>query len=234
MHDNKNEYFCFSTNRNRLTKVKINTMNILPDKTVERLSQYRRNLLICDGKGKTHIFSHEIANIHHITPVQVRRDIMLIGYTGTLRKGYNILELIALIGEILDKEDGQKVAIVGAGNLGRAIIQYFHNRRDKLSISAAFDSSPDKIGQEYDGVKIYPIEDIDKIVKEKNITIGIISVPVVAVKATASALVEAGVKGILSYTPRPIDVPENVYLEEYDMITSLEKVAYFAKNIEKI
>jgi redox-sensing transcriptional repressor len=58
------------------------------------MSQYRRNLLICKDRGKTHIFSHEIANIHNITPVQVRRDIMLIGYTGTLRKGYNVAELV--------------------------------------------------------------------------------------------------------------------------------------------
>jgi len=107
-------------------------MNILPDKTVERLSQYRRNLLICKERGKTHIFSHEIANIHNITPVQVRRDIMLIGYTGTLRKGYNVEELVDLIGEILDKQEGQNVAIIGAGNLGRAIMKYFHNQREKL------------------------------------------------------------------------------------------------------
>ena len=101
----------------------------LPDKTVERLSQYRRNLLLCVLQGKTHIFSHEIANLLHITPVQVRRDIMLIGYSGTLRKGYDIQELIDLIGDIIDSEDGQKVAVVGAGNLGRAIISYLKGKR---------------------------------------------------------------------------------------------------------
>lgn len=206
-------------------------MDMLPDKTVERLSQYRRNLLICESRGKMHIFSHEIANIHHITPVQVRRDIMLIGYTGTLRKGYNVKELVTLIGEILDKKEGQKVAIVGAGNLGRAIMKYFHNRRDKLSISAAFDTSPDKINTEYDGIKIYHVDELKKIIDEKNITIAVVSVPVSEAETTASILVEAGIKGILNYTPRPINVPAHVYLEEYDMITSLEKVAYFAKNL---
>lgn len=206
-------------------------MNILPDKTVERLSQYRRNLLICMSKGKTHIFSHEIANIHHITPVQVRRDIMLIGYTGTLRKGYDVKELVTLIGDILDKKEGQKVALVGAGNLGRAIIKYFHNRRDKLSIVAAFDTHPDKINTLVDGIKIYHTDEMANVIKEKNISIGIISVPVSEAESTSKALVEAGIQGILSYTPRPINVPAHVYLEEYDMITSLEKVAYFAKNL---
>ena len=206
-------------------------MEILPDKTVERLSQYRRNLLICQGKGKQHIFSHEIANIHHITPVQVRRDIMLIGYTGTLRKGYNVVELVTLIGDILDSEEGQKVAIVGTGNLGKAFMKYFHLRREKLTIVAAFDVNKEKVGTVVEGVKVYHISELSKIIKENNVSIGILSVPVDQVKKTAAELVEAGIKGILNYTPRPIDVPANVYLEEYDMITSLEKVAYFAKNI---
>jgi len=78
----------------------------LPDKTIERLSQYRRNLLISLNKGKEFIFSHEIAQLLHITPVQVRRDIMLIGYNGTLRKGYDVKELIDLIGKIIDTEEG--------------------------------------------------------------------------------------------------------------------------------
>lgn len=206
-------------------------MDILPDKTVERLSQYRRNLLICESKGKEHIFSHEIANIHHITPVQVRRDIMLIGYTGTLRKGYNVKELVVLIGEILDKKEGQKVVIVGAGNLGRAIMKYFQNRRDKLTIIAAFDTNADKVNTDFDGIPIYHTNEMENIISQKGVTIGIISVPVSEVEITSKSLVAAGVKGILNYTPRPINVPQDVYLEEYDMITSLEKVAYFAKKM---
>jgi len=207
-------------------------MNILPDKTVERLSQYRRNLLICDTKGKTHIFSHEIANIHHITPVQVRRDIMLIGYTGTLRKGYNVKELATLIGEILDKKEGQKVAVIGAGNLGRAIMKYFHNRREKLSIVAAFDNNQAKLNSNYEGVPVFHIDEMKEKINEMGISIGIISVPIANVEEISNALIESGVKGILNYTPRPINVPPHIYLEEYDMITSLEKVAYFAKNID--
>ncbi len=205
-------------------------MSTLPDKTVERLSQYRRNLLICDSQGKEHIFSHEIANIHHITPVQVRRDIMLIGYTGTLRKGYNVKELVELIGEILDKPEGQNVAIVGAGNLGRALMKYFKNRREKLRVLAAFDTHPEKIGSSFAGVDVYDIELLKQIIKEKNISIAIISVPVDSAVSVAALLVDAGIKGILNYSPRPVNVPENIYLEEYDMVTSLEKVAYFAKN----
>lgn len=204
-------------------------MKNLPHKTIERLSQYRRALLICSAKGKTYIFSHEIAKIQHITPVQVRRDIMLIGYTGTLRKGYNIQELIDLIGDIIDTKDGLNVAVVGIGNLGRAMINYFNGKRTKLSIVAAFDNNPDKIDRIYSGVKGYHIERLGEIIKKENISIAIITVPAGAAPDITEKLVSAGIKGILNYTPKPVQVPDHIYLEEYDMITSLEKVAFFVK-----
>ena len=205
------------------------TFKQLPHKTIERLSQYRRALLICLENNKDHIFSHEIAKIQHITPVQVRRDLMLIGYSGTLRKGYNIRELIDLIADIIDSEDGIKVAIVGMGNLGRALLNYFSGKRHKLSIVAGFDSNPDKIGTTINGVPCYDIESMTEVISENNIEIGIITVPATQTTATAKHLVDSGVKGILNYTPKPVEVPEGVYLEEYDMITTLEKVAFYVK-----
>jgi redox-sensing transcriptional repressor len=204
-------------------------MKHLPHKTIERLSQYRRALLICAAKGKTHIFSHEIAKIQHITPVQVRRDIMLIGYTGTLRKGYNVQELIDLIGDIIDTKEGLNVAVVGIGNLGHAMINYFNGKRTKLSIVAAFDSNPDKVGRVFSGVKCYHIDEMPSIIKKDAVSIGIITVPAGSAPEISEKLVQSGIKGILNYTPKPVNVPSHVYLEEYDMITSLEKVAFFVK-----
>ena len=201
----------------------------LPHKTVERLSQYRRALLLILSKEKTHVFSHEIAQMLHITPVQVRRDLMLIGYSGNLRKGYDIKELIDMIGHIIDTEKGQKVVVVGLGNLGKAMISYFKGKRTKLTIVAAFDVNPDKIDRIYDGVPCYHVDRIAEIMKKENITIGIITVPAEQAPAIAETLVLAGAKGILNYSPKPLNVSPYVYLEEYDMITSLEKVAFFAK-----
>ena len=201
----------------------------LPHKTVERLSQYRRALLLILSEEKRHVFSHEIAQMLHITPVQVRRDLMLIGYSGNLRKGYDIKELIELIGRIIDTEKGQKVAVVGLGNLGKAFISYFKGKRSKLTISAAFDINPDKINRVYDGVPCYHVDLIGEIIRKENISIGIITVPSEQAPVIAENLVQAGVKGILNYTPKALNVSPYVYLEEYDMITSLEKVAFFAK-----
>jgi redox-sensing transcriptional repressor len=201
----------------------------LPHKTVERLSQYRRALLMILSKEKTHVFSHEIAQMLHITPVQVRRDLMLIGYSGNLRKGYDIKELIELIGKIIDSDRGQRVAVVGLGNLGKAIISYFKGKRSKLAIIAAFDVNPEKINRVYDGVACHHISQLPDIIKQNNISIGIIAVPSEQAPEIAETMVLAGIKGLLNFTPKPLNVPPFVYLEEYDMITSLEKVAFFAK-----
>ncbi len=201
----------------------------LPHKTIERLSQYRRALLICLADGKTHIFSHEIARIQHITAVQVRRDLMLIGYSGTLRKGYNIQELIDLISDIIDSDNVIRVAIMGLGDLGHAILNYFNGKRSKLQIVAGFDVNPKKIGTVFNNVPCYAVEDIPEVIKRENISIGIITVPARQAPLTAERLVNAGVKGILNYTPTPLHVPEGVYLEEYDMITTLEKLAFYVK-----
>ncbi len=201
----------------------------LPDKTIERLSQYRRNLLIILAKGKEFIFSHEIAQLLHITPVQVRRDIMLIGYNGTLRRGYDIKELIDLIGIIIDTDEGQNVCIMGLGNFGKAILNYFAGKRPKLKIVAAFDINPEKIGHLYAGVPVLHVDELSAKIISLNISIGIITVPFDKALETANLLVDCGIKGIVNFSSKPLNLPEHVYLEEFDMITSIEKVAYHTK-----
>lgn len=206
-----------------------NSYQNIPHKTIERLSQYRRALHLCAEKGKTHIFSHEIAALLHITAVQVRRDLMLIGYSGSLRKGYNIQDLVNLIGDLIDSPEGQKVAVFGMGNLGRAIINYFRGKREKLQITAGFDVHPEKIGHKVAGVNCYPVEKAREIIAKENIRIGILTVPADQAEETVKLMVEAGIKGILNYTPSPVEVPDDVYLEEYNMISSIEKVAFYVK-----
>ncbi len=201
----------------------------LPEKTVGRLSEYRRTLLNCLAQGKTHIFSHELAQLHNITAVQVRRDIMFIGYSSMQRKGYDVSELISVIGKIIDSEEPLNVAIIGIGNLGRAITHYFMGKRSKLNIVAAFDIDPAKIDRVVSGVKCYAVQSFPEVAKKLNISIALLTVPADTAVETTEQLVMGGVKGILNFTTVPLNVPSNVYLEEYDMITSLEKVAYFVK-----
>jgi redox-sensing transcriptional repressor len=201
----------------------------LPERTVERISEYRRSLLNCLASGKTHIYSHELALLHHNTAVQVRRDIMFIGYSSMQRKGYDVRELIDVIGAILDTQEGLNVAVLGMGNLGRAITAYFMGKRSKLNIVAAFDVDPNKVDRVISGVKCFAISQMHEIIKEKNISIGIITVPADQSKQVAENLYHAGVKGLLNFTTVPLNVSPDMYIDEYDMVTSLEKVAYFVK-----
>ena len=115
------------------------------------------------------------------------------------------------------------------GNLGRALLNYFSGKRHKLSIVASFDVNPDKIGKSFNNIPCHNITDMEKVIKRENIEIGIITVPASQSMATAKQLVKSGIKGILNYTPKPVEVPEGVYLEEYDMITTLEKVSFYVK-----
>ena len=205
----------------------------LPERTVERLSEYRRSLLQCLEEGKTHIFSHELAGLHHNTAVQVRRDIMFIGYTSMQRKGYDVRELVDVIGDILDSEKGLNVAVIGIGNLGRAVTTYFVGKRSKLNIIATFDVDTTKIDRVISGVKCYPINRMKEVIEANKISIAIVTVPADSASEVTSQLVEAGIKGIMNFTTVPLNVPPEVYLDEYDMITSLEKVAYFVKSPRK-
>jgi redox-sensing transcriptional repressor len=201
----------------------------LPGKTVERLSEYRRTLLDCLKEKKNFIFSHDLAARLHITAVQVRRDLMLIGYSSVQRKGYDVRELIDTIGKIIDSQQSLNVAIIGIGNLGRAVAGYFKGKRSKLNLVASFDNDPQKTNKVISGVRCYSYNDLEKTLGSLDIRIAILTVPPDFARDITEDLVRFGIKGILNFTTIALNVPSDVYLEEYDMITSMEKVAYFVK-----
>lgn len=204
-------------------------------RTIGRLSLYRRLLNGLLTTGAQNVYSHQLAALSGGTAAQVRRDLMAIGYTGSPKRGYEIRELVESIGNFLDASQGQGVALVGIGNLGRAIMAYFTGRRPKLSIVAAFDSDPYKVNRVILGCRCYPITEVAKVVRELGIKVGVICVPANDAQATADLLVRSGVRGLLNFAPVPLRVPPEVYVEDIDMSMSLEKVAYFAqqRSLEK-
>ena len=204
-------------------------MKTLPGKTVERLSQYRRALAGTLAANRNYIFSHELAAMLHITAVQVRRDLMLIGYGSVMRKGYDVRELINTIGSIIDAPNGLNVAIIGMGNLGRAITGYFRGKRTNMNVVAAFDVDPQKVDKVVAGVRCYNISQMKKLRDDLDIMVAVLTVPADQAVTTAAMLVSNGIRGIMNFTTVPLNVPDAVYLEEFDMITSIEKVAYFVK-----
>jgi redox-sensing transcriptional repressor len=203
-------------------------MELLPERTVERLSHYRRVLAKLLEINKEYIYSHELAKLLHITPVQVRRDLMLIGHTGTLRKGYRIKDLIKLIGDIIDKPEKFKVAIIGFGKLGHALANHLTENPSNLELVALFDNNQDKIGTSTNNIICYSIDRIPEILKRYGVDMALLTLPPQFAQSIANKLVENGVKGLINYTSVLISV-EGAFLEQYDMIASLEKVAYFTK-----
>ncbi len=141
----------------------------IPEKTIERLSEYRRTLLSCHKQGITHIFSHVLAGIHGITAVQVRRDLMLIGFSSDTKKGYDVKVLIDFISNILDSDTVTNIAVIGMGHLGQAITKYFNGRGLKLKITTAFDIDPAKVGQTIDGIPCHHMETFEEVVEDKDI-----------------------------------------------------------------
>lgn len=197
-------------------------------KTIARLSLYRRLLSDCRAEQIERVYSHELARRAGVSAAQVRRDIMALGYSGTPNTGYDVQALAENISVHLDAPEGQQVAMVGIGNLGRAVLAYFSGRRAKLKIVAAFDTDPQKTGRVIHGCRCYDIDEIPRVMPDEDISVGIVTVPSAAAQDIADLLVRSGVQGLLNFAPVPLKVPKNVYVEHMDMAIALDKVAFFA------
>ena len=210
-----------------------NITSPIPEKTIERLSEYRRTLLKCHAQGITHIFSHVLAGMHGITAVQVRRDLMLIGFSSDTKKGYDVKVLIDFITNILYSEQPMNMAIIGMGHLGQAVTKYFIGKGLKLRITAAFDVDPNKVGTTIDNIPCYHIDDFEDRVDELDISIAIVSLPTSQASSVVLPIINAGIKGVLNFTSAPLNFPQGIVVENYDITTLLEKVAYFVKVAEE-
>jgi len=205
-------------------------METISEKTVERLILYKRILAMLQSSNRTHVYSHELANIMGISSAQLRRDIMVIGYSGSPAHGYQINELMNSISLFIDAPEKQAVALVGAGRLGRAVLDYIQGRSDRLDIVALFDVKPEKVDRVIHGCRCHPIDKIDTIIPAMNIKTAILSVPADQAQTMAERLVKAGVRGLLNYAPLKLNLSSQIYIENRDMLMAVEKVSYFARN----
>ncbi|GAQ25855.1 MULTISPECIES: redox-sensing transcriptional repressor Rex [Tepidanaerobacter] len=203
----------------------------IPDATIGRLSLYSRYLIEAYEKGVTTVSSQSIADATGVTPAQVRKDLAYFGEFGTRGVGYNSKELYMHIMKILGLDKRWPVAIIGAGNLGRALSQYkgFHERG--FDISCIFDNDPKKIGKKLSNINIYHLDVLEEKVKEFKIELGIIAVPAQAAQEVADKLVKAGIRGIMNFAPINITVPDNIVLRRVDLSAQLEYLTYYLEEI---
>ena len=200
---------------------------------VSRLILYRKILNNLKKQAVTNVYSHTLSELSGFSPAQVRRDLMEVGYTGTPAKGYNVENLFISLTNYLEFPEGQGVAIIGLGNLGKAILDYCYGRSPKIFIVAAFDIDPEKVGKIFNETKCYHINDLEKVIINDNIKIAVLAAPPQDAQEIAERLIKSGVNGILNYSPIKLNVPANVYVENRDMMMALQQTAYFSKILEQ-
>lgn len=200
----------------------------IPTNTVARLSLYRRLLLESAAGGARQIYSHQLAALAVSTSAQVRRDLMTIGFSGSPRKGYAIQDLIVSISAVLATSMETSVALVGVGNLGRAILSYYATRQPLVRFTAAFDLEPDRVNRVIHGVRLYPVDILEEVLEREGIRAAVIAVPAAAAQGVADRLVLAGVKSLLNFAPVRLHVPTGTFVDNMDMSTALDRVAYYA------
>jgi redox-sensing transcriptional repressor len=199
-------------------------------KTIERLIDYRTLLKTALDKGSPAIFSHQIADMTGGTAAQVRRDLMTVGYSGSPKNGYEIKDLLNAIEKFMNAPDGNKMILIGAGNLGRAILTFFAGLSPRFTITAAFDADPAKSGRVICGCPCLAREELEPFIRANTVHAAVITVPATEAQKVADILVAAGVKGIVNFAPVRLRVPSKVFVEQMDMASALDKVAYFSRH----
>ncbi len=198
----------------------------VPKAVVSRLSLYLRELqhLVREGQETTN--SGQLGGLLGFTDAQVRKDFAYFGQFGYPGIGYRCDELISKIRIILGTDEQWPVALVGAGNLGRALMGYKGFRHQGFSIVAAFDASPEIIGQTIEGVRVSDLANLSDIVQTNNIKLGLLAVPADAAQTVADQLVAVGVEGILNFAPVTISLPEHVSQVGIDLAIELEQLSF--------
>lgn len=204
------------------------------EKTIGRLTLYRR---ICNDilrEGQEHIHSHRLAVRAGATAAQVRRDLMVTGYDGSPKRGYDVRQLLESLRNFLDQPGGQSAALLGVGNLGRALLSHFTGRGPGLSIAVAFDSDPQKSGRVIHGCRCHPMNELEETLLARGIRVAILAIPAEGAQDVADRLVHAGIRGILNFSTLALRLPADVYVEHVDLTMSLEKVAYFSRDVQPL
>jgi len=198
----------------------------IPDETIRRLPVYLRGLLFLSEEGYKSVSSQKLADFLGLNAWQIRKDFSYFGAFGTPGVGYKIDKLVKQVKKILKLDVLKKAALVGVGNLGSAVLAYPGFGIYDFRVAAAFDNDPKKIGRKIENITI---EDTSKLqtLKKRKISLAIIAVPRGSAQKTADALVKAGVKGILNFSPCHITVPKKVKVITIDIAMDLARLPYY-------
>ncbi|MCC7290929.1 MAG: redox-sensing transcriptional repressor Rex [Phycisphaerales bacterium] len=201
----------------------------IPAPAVRRLSLYLRHLETTQARNHATVSSRELSRAVGVTDAQVRKDLAYFGQFGHPGIGYRVDELIARMRQILGADQVRRVILVGAGNLGRALMSYRGFRKKNFDLVAVFDNDATKIGlptPELPGERIRSLDDLPRIVAEHDVRLAVIAVPAQAAQAVADQLAAAGVRGLLNFAPMILQTRPGITLSSVDLAVQLEQLAF--------
>jgi redox-sensing transcriptional repressor len=199
----------------------------IPEATVARLPLYLRSLVDMTERGMQTISSEGLAEAAGVNSAKVRKDLSYLGSYGTRGVGYDVEYLIYQISRELGLTQDWNCVIVGVGNLGRALANYKGFGERGFRVSAVVDIDESKIGKSVDSMVIEDFGDLERIVKEREISIGIVATTAAAAQDAADRLVSAGVKSILNFAPTVLQVPDDVSLRKVDLSIELQILSFY-------
>jgi redox-sensing transcriptional repressor len=200
---------------------------LVPDIVIGRLPIYLRALNHLLEEGKTVTASKDLAERLGISSAQIRKDLSHFGEFGKQGMGYDIAHLRDQIRRILKVDRLWNVAVVGAGDLGHAILQYGGFEGRGFRVACVFDNNPEKIGRRLGRFEICDVAEMSQQLKEREVKVAIVAVPAGAAQAVVYQLVEGGVKAILNYAPITVTVPADVRVQYIDPVTHMQRMTYY-------
>lgn len=197
--------------------------------TVERLSVYRKALEELDRDGVEYIHSQQFAQLVGVTPAQLRRDLASFGTFGNIARGYHVYQMTRTISRIMGTDTQQNLALLGVGDLGRALLSYRGFEERGFHIAVAFDVDREKIGRVFAGRRCHDVADLETVLPDHDTHLAVLASRPEGLQALADRVATAGVHGFLNFVPKRLTPPEGCFVEQIDFAAKLEKLSFLGK-----
>ena len=193
----------------------------VPEPTLRRLPWYLSNIKLMKEKGEQYVSSTQISKEINIDASQIAKDLSYVNISGRTRVGYNIDALIEVLESFLGFTNMHKAFLFGVGSLGGALLRDSGLQHFGLEIVAAFDVNPELVGKDLDGIPIFHSDDFEAKMKEYDVNIGVLTVPINIAQEITNKMVDGGIKAVWNFTPFRIRVPENIVVQNTSLYANL-------------
>ncbi len=205
-------------------------MRKIAESTVRRLSLYLRFLEAFEEQGMETVSSEALAARGGTTSAQVRKDLSFFGSFGKRGLGYGVAELVGKLRAILGLGRTYRVAMIGAGKIGSALVQYRGFRQRGFEVVSIFDANPEKIGSAWNGLTVKDVRELEREIRAHPVEIAVVVTPADAAQPVTDRLIALGVKAILNFAPVQLSVPDDVVVKTVNLALELETLSYALTN----